>query len=57
MYFDHEILLPKIQVCAACSDYSPLTGSNKEEDVDERKEDEQCGSSSRPLNNSMCRKK
>jgi len=57
MYFDHIFPVPKIQVHATCSDYSPVTGSNKEEDIVERKEDEQCASSSRPLNNSMCQKK
>jgi hypothetical protein len=56
MYFDHIFPLPKIQDCATCSDYSPVRGSNKEEDTDARKEDEQCASSSRPLSNSMCQK-
>jgi hypothetical protein len=34
-----------------------VKGSNKEGDIDERKEDEQFATSSRPLNNSMCQKK
>lgn len=57
MYFDHIFPLPKIQVHATCSNYSPLTGSNKEKDIDERMVDEQGGSNVMPLNKSMCRKK
>ena len=57
MYFDHIFPLPKIQDRSTCSEYSPVKGSNKEGDTAERKEDEQCATSSRPLNNSLCQKK
>jgi hypothetical protein len=36
MYFDHMVLPPpKIQDHATCSNYSPMTSSNEEEDTDE----------------------
>jgi hypothetical protein len=57
MYFDHIFPLPKTQVHATCSNYSAVTGSNKEKDIDGRMVDEQGGSSGMPLNKSMCQKK
>jgi hypothetical protein len=45
---------PKIQDHATCSNYSPMTSSNEEEDTDEWKDDEQGTGTSVPVNTSLC---
>jgi len=57
MYFDQMLfLIPQTQDRATSSNYSPMTGSNGEEDTDERREGEH-GSSGGTSETSTCRKK
>jgi len=57
MYFEQVLfLIPQTQDCATCSNYSPMTVSNGEEDTDERWEDEG-GSNDGTAETYTCRKK
>ena len=56
MHFEQMLfLIPLTQDCATSSNYSPMTGSDGEEDTDERREGEQ-GSSGGASETSTCRK-